>query len=92
MRQECDKVLFAEVGLLLGYKQNAPPLCLDTISNEINYIVILNDAAEFGENNKPMSEEQHTMQKLTDKDFVPSLSSANNFYTYQTHFGLIRSS
>lgn len=58
----------------------------DPISNEINYIVILNDAAEFGENNKPMSEEQHTMQKLTDKDFVPSLSSANNFYTYQTHF------
>ena len=26
------------------------------------------------------------MQKLSDKEFVPSLSSANNFYTYQTHF------
>ena len=26
------------------------------------------------------------MQKITDKEFVPSLSSANNYYTYQTHF------
>ena len=26
------------------------------------------------------------MQKITDKEFVPSLSSAHNYYTYQTHF------
>ena len=26
------------------------------------------------------------MEKLVDKNFTPSLSSANNFYTYQTHF------
>ena len=26
------------------------------------------------------------MQKLTDKEFIPSLSNANNFYTYQSYF------
>lgn len=57
----------------------------DPISNEINYVVILNDAQGFGEN-KNQKKEEHSMQKLTDKEFVPSLSSANNFYTYQTHF------
>jgi len=30
--------------------------------------------------------ESHSMEKLGNKKFVPSLSSANNFYTYQTHF------
>jgi Ca2+-binding EF-hand superfamily protein len=58
----------------------------DPIPNEINYVVILNDAKEFGEKNDMKKEEQHTMQKITDKEFVPSLSSANNYYTYQTHF------
>ena len=58
----------------------------DPIPNEINYVVILNDAKEFGEKNDTKKEEQHTMQKITDKEFVPSLSSANNYYTYQTHF------
>lgn len=57
----------------------------DPISNEINYVVILNDAAAFGESTNTKKEE-HSMQKLSDKEFVPSLSSANNFYTYQTHF------
>ena len=57
----------------------------DPIPNEINYVVILNDAKEFGEK-KEGKEEQHSMQKITDKEFVPSLSSANNYYTYQTHF------
>ena len=58
----------------------------DPIPNEINYVVILNDAKEFGEKKDTKKEEQHTMQKITDKEFVPSLSSANNYYTYQTHF------
>jgi Ca2+-binding EF-hand superfamily protein len=58
----------------------------DPIPNEINYVVILNDAKEFGEKNDTKKEEQYTMQKITDKEFVPSLSSANNYYTYQTHF------
>ena len=57
----------------------------DPISNEINYVVILNDAKDFGES-KNVKKEEHSMQKLSDKEFVPSLSSANNFYTYQTHF------
>jgi Ca2+-binding EF-hand superfamily protein len=57
----------------------------DPIPNEINYVVILNDAKEFGEN-KDINKDVHTMEKLTDKKFVPSLSTANNFYTYQTHF------
>ena len=30
--------------------------------------------------------EEHSMQKISNKEFVPSLSSANNYYTYQTHF------
>ena len=58
----------------------------DPIPNEINYVVILNDAKEFGEKKDAKKEEQHSMQKITDKEFVPSLSSANNYYTYQTHF------
>ena len=29
---------------------------------------------------------EYEYQKITDKEFVPSLSSANNYYTYQTHF------
>jgi Ca2+-binding EF-hand superfamily protein len=59
----------------------------DPIPNEINYVVILNDAKEFGENKDLMKDkESHSMEKLGNKKFVPSLSSANNFYTYQTHF------
>ena len=59
----------------------------DPISNEINYVLILNDAANFGEQkNKDKDENISTMQKLTDKEFIPSLSNANNFYTYQTYF------
>ena len=57
----------------------------DPIPNEINYVVILNDAKEFGEK-KDAKKEEHSMQKITNKEFVPSLSSANNYYTYQTHF------
>ena len=53
---------------------------------KILHVVILNDAKEFGEKKDTKKEEQHTMQKITDKEFVPSLSSANNYYTYQTHF------
>ena len=59
----------------------------DPISNEINYVLILNDAANFGEKkNKDNEDNISTMQKLTDKEFIPSLSNANNFYTYQTYF------
>ena len=59
----------------------------DPIPNEINYVVILNDAKEFGENKDLMKDKDtHSMEKLGNKKFVPSLSSANNFYTYQTHF------
>ena len=57
----------------------------DPIPNEINYVVILNDAKEFGEQ-KGDKKEVHSMEKLVDKKFTPSLSTANNFYTYQTHF------
>ena len=58
----------------------------DPISNEINYVAILYDAANFGENDKKKKDEISTMQKLTDKEFIPSLSNANNFYTYQSYF------
>ena len=59
----------------------------DPIPNEINYVVILNDAKEFGENKDLIKDkESHSMEKLGNKKFVPSLSTANNFYTYQTHF------
>lgn len=57
----------------------------DPISNEINYVVILNDANDSGKekgllnNNDKDNGDEH-------KEFIPSLSSANNFYTYQTHF------
>ena len=54
--------------------------------NKINYVVILNDAKEFGEKNNTKKEEQNTMQKITDKEFLSSLSLANNYYIYQTHF------
>lgn len=57
----------------------------DPISNEINYVNILNDAKEFG-NTKNAKKEDHSMQKLNTGEFVPSLRGANNFYTYQTHF------
>jgi hypothetical protein len=57
----------------------------DPISNEINYVVILNDAKDSGEDKN----KTNTLKKEEEKkveEFIPSLSSANNFYTYQTHF------
>jgi hypothetical protein len=56
----------------------------DPISNEINYIVILNDANENGVNKKSAQENEESEKKA--EEIIPSLSSANNFYTYQTHF------
>ena len=58
----------------------------NNIQNEINYVVILNDAKEFGEKNDTKKEEQHTIQKITDKKFLSSLLSINKYYTYQTNF------
>jgi hypothetical protein len=59
----------------------------DPISNEINYVVILNDAKDSGED-KSLSQQHEEKQeeKKGGEEFIPSLSSANNFYTYQTHF------
>lgn len=55
----------------------------DQISNEINYVVILNDAKDAGEKNIKTD----VVKVKTDKEeIIPVLSSANNFYTYQTHF------
>jgi hypothetical protein len=51
----------------------------DAIPDEINYILILNDSNECG--NSIVLEEE----KTEDKNIIPVLSSANNFYTYQTH-------
>jgi hypothetical protein len=56
----------------------------DPISNEINYVVILNDAKDIGEDKASSATE--TVQEKKEVEFIPSLSSANNFYTYQTHF------
>jgi hypothetical protein len=56
----------------------------DPISNEINYIVILNEAQEIGNNKFLLDENEENGKKV--EEFIPSLSSANNFYTYQTHF------
>lgn len=55
----------------------------DPISNEINYVVILNASKDFGEKEAPQPEE---VKEHIREEFIPSLSSANNFYTYQTHF------
>lgn len=55
----------------------------DPISNEINYIFILNDAKDIGTKNVIAEEDKN---EETQKEFIPVLSSANNFYTYQTHF------
>jgi len=55
----------------------------DQISNEINYVVILNDAKESGEKSIKTNDEK-TEKKH--EEIIPVLSSANNFYTYQTHF------
>ena len=57
----------------------------DPISNEINYVVILNDAKDSGED-KNKSNSLETVEEKKVEEFIPSLSSANNFYTYQTHF------
>jgi hypothetical protein len=56
----------------------------DPISNEINYVVILNDAKDIGEDKASSAIEP--IQEKKEVEFIPSLSSANNFYTYQTHF------
>lgn len=56
----------------------------DPISNEINYVVILNDAKDIGEDKASSAIEY--IQEKKEVEFIPSLSSANNFYTYQTHF------
>jgi hypothetical protein len=56
----------------------------DPISNEINYVVILNDAKDIGEDKAASPNESIEDKKVV--EFIPSLSSANNFYTYQTHF------
>lgn len=55
----------------------------DQISNEINYVVILNDAKDAGE--KHIKTDDHIV-KRDHEEIIPVLSSANNFYTYQTHF------
>lgn len=55
----------------------------DQISNEINYVVILNDAKDAGEKNIKL-DQGHV--QVEHKEIIPVLSSANNFYTYQTHF------
>lgn len=55
----------------------------DQISNEINYVVILNDAKNAGEKN--IKTEELEISKVNE-EIIPILSSANNFYTYQTHF------
>jgi len=51
----------------------------DRIPDEINYILILNDANQILGNNELKEEEK------VDKNITPVLSSANNFYTYSTH-------
>jgi hypothetical protein len=56
----------------------------DPISNEINYIVILNDSYENGVGKKLTKDNEEGEKK--GEEIMPSLSSANNFYTYQTHF------
>jgi len=58
----------------------------DPISNEINYVVILNEAQAIGENQRNMIEENEDDSSSKIGEFIPCLSSANNFYTYQTHF------
>jgi len=58
----------------------------DPISNEINYVVILSDAKEAGEDKHKVNYQTSTIIFEKEKEFVPTLSSANNFYTYQTHF------
>ncbi len=54
----------------------------DPISNEINYVVILNQA----QNEPDLISDDNENNEKGQGEFVPSLSSANNFYTYQTHF------
>ena len=56
----------------------------DPISNEINYIVILNESNEIGVGKKVSQENEENEKKR--EEIMPSLSSSNNFYTYQTHF------
>jgi len=51
----------------------------DAIPDEINYILILNDANQIGGSNELKEEEK------VEKNITPVLSSANNFYTYSTH-------
>lgn len=55
----------------------------DLISNEINYVVILNDAKDAGEK---LHKSEEGRVKVEKEEIIPILSNANNFYTYQTHF------
>ena len=51
----------------------------DRIPDEINYILILNDANRCVPSKTLLEEEK------VEKNLTPVLSSANNFFTYQTH-------
>ena len=53
---------------------------------QINYVIILSDAKEAGEDKHKVNYQTSTIIFEKEKEFVPSLSSANNYYTYQTHF------
>lgn len=56
----------------------------DPISNEINYVVILNDCKAVKSNKMEINSEEQVETET--KVFNPTQSSANNYYTYQTHF------
>ena len=49
-------------------------------------MIILSDAKEAGEDKHKVNYQTSTIIFEKEKEFVPSLSSANNYYTYQTHF------
>jgi len=59
----------------------------DSLSNEINYVLILNllkhNCGVLTENGE---KESSSNGENSEYCSVPSLSSANNYYTYQTHF------
>lgn len=55
----------------------------DAVSNEINYVLVLN---EIKDNSGVLTVDNDTSQEQNAYTGVPSLSSTNNYYTYQTHF------
>jgi len=56
----------------------------DAVSNEINYVLILN---EIKDNSGVLDDEGDKAKKSENEyNVLPGLSSANNYYTYQTHF------